>query len=127
MPGYSIVGSNDLERAKAFNGALLPELGITFLFDHAGGGAIYGAGGTLRVGVLGPFDGKPHVAGNGQMTAFEAASRGEVDRIHAHAMALGARNEGDRGPRGGDDSPFYGSYCRDPDGNKSCIFNWASN
>jgi len=126
MLGYSIVGSNNLEAAKTFYGALLKELGITFLFDHPSGGAIYGAGGKLQFGVLGPFDGQPHVAGNGQMTAFAAANRAEVDRIHALALTLGATNEGDPGPRGGDDSPFYGSYCRDLDGNKLCIFNWAA-
>ena len=125
MLGYSIVGSNNLETAKAFYAAFLKELGITHLFNHPSGGAIYGADGKLRFGVLGPYDGQPHVVGNGQMTAFEAPSRAEVDRLHAHALSLGATNEGDPGPRGGDASPFYGSYCRDLDGNKLCIFKWG--
>jgi hypothetical protein len=125
MLGYSIVGSNNLEKAKAFYGALLGEMGMTKLFDHPSGGAIYGLDGKLCFGVLGPWDGKPHVVGNGQMTAFQAKSRPDVDRLHARALTLGASNEGDPGPRGGDDSPFYGAYCRDLDGNKLCIFRWG--
>ncbi len=125
MQGYSVVGSNALEAAKAFYGALLPELGLTPLFPHPTGGMIYGAEGKLKFGVLGPYDGRPHEAGNGQMTAFEAPSRADVDRIHALALSLGAANEGDPGPRGGDASPFYGSYLRDLDGNKLCIFKWG--
>ena len=125
MLGYSVVGSNNLDAAKAFYGALLPELGLTPMFPHPTGGMIYGAEGKLRFGVLGPWDGKPHAVGNGQMTAFEADSRTDVDRIHARALALGATNEGDPGPRGGETSPFYGSYCRDLDGNKLCIFKWG--
>jgi catechol 2,3-dioxygenase-like lactoylglutathione lyase family enzyme len=109
MLGYSIVGANNLPAAKAFYAALLGEMGITHLFDHPSGGAIYGAEGKLRFGVLGPYDGQPHAVGNGQMTAFEASSRAEVDRLHAKALSLGASNEGDPGPRGGDASPFYGS------------------
>ena len=125
MIGYSIVGSNHLDAAKAFYAALLAEFGMTKLFDHPSGGAVFGADGKLRFGVLGPYDGRPHQVGNGQMTAFEAASRDEVSRIHARALELGATNEGDPGPRGGDDSPFYGAYFRDLDGNKLCVFKWG--
>ncbi len=35
------------------------------------------------------------------------------------AIALGARDEGAPGNRGGS---FYGAYCRDLDGNKLCFF-----
>jgi catechol 2,3-dioxygenase-like lactoylglutathione lyase family enzyme len=125
MLGYSVVGSNNLEAAKAFYGALLAEIGLTPLFPHPSGGMIYGAGGKLRFGVLGPYDGQAHAVGNGQMTAFEAASRADVDRLHALALSLGGANEGDPGPRGGENSPFYGAYCRDLDGNKLCIFKWG--
>ncbi len=124
MTGYTIVASNDLEAAKRFYAALLAEFGLAKLFDHPSGGAMYGRDGAMRFGVLAPFDGQPHAVGNGQMTALAAADRAEVDRIHAHALALGGTNEGDPGPRGGDDSPFYGAYFRDPDGNKLCVFHW---
>lgn len=126
MTGYTIVGANDLTAAKAFYAALLAEFGMAKLFDHPSGGALYGKDGALQFGVLGPFDGAPHHPGNGQMTALAASSRADVARIHARALELGGSNEGDPGPRGGDDSPFFGSYFRDPSGNKLCIFNWAA-
>jgi catechol 2,3-dioxygenase-like lactoylglutathione lyase family enzyme len=126
MVGYTIVGSNDLEKAKAFYRGLLADLDFKPLFPHPSGGELYGRDGELRFGVLGPYDGEPHRVGNGQMTAFEAPGRDEVASIHAKALALGASNEGDPGPRGGENSPFYAAYCRDLDGNKLCFYNWRA-
>lgn len=125
MLGYVTVGSNDLPRATAYYAALLAGLGITKMFDHSSGGAIFGKAGKLQFGVLGPYDGKPATVGNGMMVAFEAESRGAVDVVHAHALALGGSSEGDPGVRGPDpEGPFYGAYFRDLDGNKLCVYNW---
>jgi catechol 2,3-dioxygenase-like lactoylglutathione lyase family enzyme len=124
MLGYAIVGSNNLEAAKAFYGAFLGAMGVTKMFDHPSGGAIYARDGQLQFGVLGPHDGQPHAVGNGQMTAFQATSNEDVKRLHALGLSLGGSNEGDPGPRGGDNSPFFGAYLRDLDGNKLCVFYW---
>ena len=116
---YASVGSNDLARAKAFYDALLPLAGIVKMFDHRSGGRVYGKDGALSFAVLGPFDGNPATVGNGTMVAFRFGAREDVDAFHAKALALGGKDEGAPGVRGG---PYYMSYMRDLDGNKLCAF-----
>src|SRR3569833_3055004 len=57
--GYATVGSNDLERAKAFYDPLLAMAGITPMFPHPTGGTVCGRDGFFCFGGLGPFDGTP--------------------------------------------------------------------
>jgi catechol 2,3-dioxygenase-like lactoylglutathione lyase family enzyme len=119
MLSYCTVGSNKLEKAKAFYDALLGSAGITPLFEHPSGGRIYGRDMSLCFGVLGPYDGKPATIGNGSMFAFRFDTPQEVDAFHAKALALGGSDEGapgDRAPK------MYFSYFRDLDGNKLCAF-----
>ncbi|MDR6673780.1 putative lactoylglutathione lyase [Xanthomonas translucens] len=59
--------------------------------------------------------------GNGQMLALQAASRAQVDRCHALALAHGARCEGAPGLRAHYHPDYYGAYFRDLDGNKLCV------
>ncbi|HVZ91068.1 MAG TPA: VOC family protein [Rhizomicrobium sp.] len=117
--GYATVGSNDLERAKAFYDALLAPAGLARLFDHPSGGRVYGKDGAFVFGVLGPYNKLPASAGNGAMVAFRCDSREEVDGFHARALALGGADEGKPGYRA---PTFYMSYFRDPDGNKLCAY-----
>jgi catechol 2,3-dioxygenase-like lactoylglutathione lyase family enzyme len=117
--GYCTVGSNHLQKAKAFYDALLGTAGITPLFEHPSGGRIYGNGGNLCFGVLGPYDGKPATVGNGAMFAFRLDTPKEVDAFHAKALALGGADEGAPGERA---PKMYFSYFRDLDGNKLCAF-----
>src|SRR3546814_5383941 len=49
----------------------------------------------------------------------DLGSRENVDKIHAKALALGGKDEGAPGVRGGN---FYGGYFRDLDGNKLVAF-----
>ena len=53
------------------------------------------------------------------MAAITAESTGQVDRVHAKALSLGATDEGAPGPRG---EGFYAGYFRDLDGNKLNVF-----
>ncbi len=68
-----------------------------------------------------PFDGKPHVAGNGQMAAFSANSRRQVDEAYRLALSSGAKDEGSPGMRPHYHADYYGAYFRDLDGNKLCV------
>ncbi len=121
MLGYVMVGSNDLDKAKAFYDALFAVIGVGKLFDHGSGGRLYGEGGGAPFfGVVGPYDKKPAIAGNGTMVAFSLKSREEVDKFYAKALALGATDEGAPGVRGPDGSNLYFAYFRDLDGNKLC-------
>jgi predicted lactoylglutathione lyase len=66
-----------------------------------------------------PFDGKPATVGNGTMAGLVVATREDVARVHAKALALGGKDEGAVGPRGPD---FFGGYFRDLDGNKLVVY-----
>jgi predicted lactoylglutathione lyase len=71
------------------------------------------------LGILTPYDGKPATVGNGVMVALAVDSKEKVNRVHAKALSLGAKDEGPVGPRG---DGFYAGYFRDLDGNKLNVF-----
>lgn len=125
MIGYATVGTNDLERARAFYDALFAEIGGRRLmqFDESGF-TLYGTGGRAPgVAVTRPYDGGAAAPGNGAMIAIVVDARAKVDSLHARALALGGSDEGAPGlrtPEG--DRAFYGAYFRDLDGNKFCVF-----
>lgn len=125
MIGYVTVGTNDLDRARAFYDALLAEIGARRVMEFAENGfTLYGTGfGKPGLAVTRPYDGEAAVPGNGNMAAIVVDSRELVDRVHAKALALGGSDEGAPGVRGPDGPrAFYGAYFRDPDGNKLCVF-----
>ena len=125
MLGYATVGTNDLDRARAFYDALLGEIGARRVMEFAETGfTLYGTG-ERRPGlaVTRPYDGQPARPGNGTMVALGMDSREKVDRLHAKAMELGGSDEGAPGLRGPEgERAFYGAYFRDLDGNKLCAF-----
>ncbi|USQ95767.1 VOC family protein [Caulobacter sp. RL271] len=113
---YVTVGSNDLEKAKAFYDGLLGSIGFKPLFEHPSGGRLYRGDGCM-FGVLGPFDGNPACIGNGMMGGFAFDTVEEVDVFHAKALELGGKDEGSPGARM---PKAYFAYFRDLDGNKLC-------
>ena len=123
MIAYANVGTNDLAKAKTFYDAVLAPLGATLLFsmDRA---HIYGNGKGPMLNVNLPFDGKPANFGNGCMIALDAPSREVVHEVYATALELGGQDEGAPGPRGGEESGYYGAYFRDLDGNKFVVCHW---
>jgi len=121
MINYALVGTNDLERARAFYDGLFDVLGVGRLFDlpHE---TVWGRPAAMPTfGVITPFDGKAASVGNGTMVALGAPSRPVVDAVYRRAIELGAADEGPPGVRGPDPDFFYGAYFRDLDGNKLCI------
>ena len=124
MIGYALVGSNDLEKAKAFYDQLVAEVGASKLFEHPSGGRVYGAQPDKPFfGVVGPFDKRPATVGNGTMIALLAETRAQVDALYNKAIELGGTDEGPPGLRG-EEGPgaFYGAYFRDLDGNKLAVY-----
>ncbi|MBL8360394.1 MAG: VOC family protein [Rubrivivax sp.] len=124
MFSHIYIGVSDFARAHAFYAPLMQALGLRQRFnDPANGWAawqLHSGGRPLFIIGL-PYDGAPHAPGNGQMTAFLAADRATVDRVHATALAAGGVDEGAPGLRPHYHANYYGAYFRDLDGNKLCV------
>ena len=120
MIGYTTIGVSDMERAKAFYCDLFAEKGAKVVID-AGRIAFIGTKrGEPMLAVCEPYDKGDPTPGNGAMIAFPIAEKEEADRLHARALELGGTCDGPAGQRIPD--RFYGSYVRDPDGNKLCFY-----
>lgn len=123
MIGYTMVGTNDLPKARAFYDKLFETIGIGTLMDLPNGCGYGKSWDTPMFGLATPYDGKPATVGNGMMVALVVDERAKVDALHARALELGGTCEGPPGVRG-EEGPqaFYGAYFRDLDGNKLCAF-----
>jgi len=122
MLGYITLGTNDLERGAAFYEALLGEIGAKRLMESERF-VYWGKGPGTLLALFKPHDGQPAMPGNGTMVALTVDSNEQVDSVHMKALELGATDEGAPGPRV---ENFYGAYFRDPDGNKLCVFHFAT-
>ncbi len=117
MIGYCTIGVKDMDKAKAFWGERLSELGASVQID-VGRLAMIGTGmDRPMLAVCIPHNEEEASPGNGNMVAINPGSKEMVDKLHAKALELGGSNEGDPGQRIPD--MFYGGYFRDPDGNKA--------
>ncbi len=119
MIGYTMLGTNDLQRATAFYDTLLGEIGAK---RHLETDRFILWGVSPRqpaLGVTKPYDGQAASVGNGTMVALVVDATDKVDRLHKRALELGATDEGPAGPRG---PGFYAGYFRDLDGNKLNVF-----
>lgn len=110
------VGTNDVERARAFYNPLMALLGYRSLRDHPHS-LDYGVT-DVAFSLETPVDGRPASAGNGVHVCFEAASRETVRKFHALALQLGGVDDGAPGLRPNYDGNYFGAFVRDPDGNK---------
>ena len=119
MIAYTMLGTNDLDRAAAFYDALFKEMGVSRSFESERFVNYSRGDGGPNFAITKPFDGEPATVGNGVMVALAARSPQDVDRLHEKALELGATDEGAPGPRG---SRFYCGYFRDLDGNKLNLF-----
>ena len=115
---YVTVGTNNLKRAIEFYDPVLKTLGYERRFtNHDEAGYAAEPHSRCRFWVVYPFDKQEATVGNGSMTAFLAPDRGAVRAFHAAALLYGGIDEGTPGIRPFH-ANFYGSYVRDPDGNK---------
>ena len=125
MIGYVTLGTNDLDKTRAYYDALLGEVGATRLMElEENGFTLYGIDMTTpSIAITQPFDGGTAQPGNGNMIALQMQERAQVDNLYNKGLELGGSDEGAPGVRG-DEGPmaFYAAYFRDPEGNKLCAF-----
>jgi catechol 2,3-dioxygenase-like lactoylglutathione lyase family enzyme len=109
---------SDYARSRAFYANALGPLGYVPVMDvtrdQTGSyeGTGFGANGRpyFWIGTGDSPGGPLHVA-------FTAASRADVDRFHAAALAAGGRDNGPPGVRAHYHPDYYGAFVFDPDGN----------
>jgi lactoylglutathione lyase len=90
MFSHIMVGVSDFNRAMAFYTPVLQALGVQFRFleeDRPWAGWQSSPDPRPLFLIGRPHNQAPHHPGNGQMVAFLAASRADVDRVHALALA----------------------------------------
>ena len=117
MFSHIMIGTNNLDTAKAFYDPLLATLGVPAgnvdrhrIFYRTKGGVL---------GVSIPIDGQPATSMNGGTIGFACDSAEQADAWHAAGIANGGTTcEDPPGVREG--SKMYLAYLRDPDGNKLC-------
>jgi catechol 2,3-dioxygenase-like lactoylglutathione lyase family enzyme len=120
-----MIGTNDLERAKAFYDPLFATLdvGPGFVDRHR----VFYQTPTGVFCVTKPIDGKAATSANGGTIGFTCTSTQQADRWHAAGVAHGGKSiEDPPGVREGGMGKLYLAYLRDPDGNKLCALHRMS-
>jgi len=124
MFNHVMLGTNDIERAKAFYDAVLGVLGagepvrnvsasghVRLFYRHEGSAFC----------LTQPINGKPATVANGGTIGFKCSSPEQVLQFHDVAVAHGGVSvEDPPGPRTGPLGTLHLAYVRDPDGHKLC-------
>jgi catechol 2,3-dioxygenase-like lactoylglutathione lyase family enzyme len=119
MFSHIMVGTNDLDKAKAFYDSLLGTLGVKPAWVD--GHRIFYRTPTGVFSVSKPINGQPATPANGGTIGFTSSSPEQVDAWHAAGIAGGGTTcEEPPGVRDGATGKFYLAYLRDLDGNKLC-------
>ena len=119
MFSHIMIGTNDLEKAKAFYDPLLATLGVPPA--RVDGQRIFYFTPTGVFSVSKPINGEPATAPNGGTIGFACATPAIADAWHAAGLAAGGTAcEDPPGVREGANGKLYLAYLRDPDGNKLC-------
>ena len=118
MFSHIMIGTNDLDRSKAFYDALLATLDVKPAIVDRHRIFYRTSTGTFSVSL--PINGEPAVPCNGGTIGFAASSPEQADAWHAAGLAAGGTTcEDPPGVREGA-AKLYLAYLRDPDGNKLC-------
>jgi catechol 2,3-dioxygenase-like lactoylglutathione lyase family enzyme len=118
---HVFLGSNDIEKSRAFYDPLMGVLGYRNAAPPDAGKLRYiGPGASLIVAP--PLNGEPATVSNGHTLSFAAPDDATVDKWHEVGLANGGVDEGRPGPRERAPNQSRGAYLRDPDGNKISAF-----
>jgi catechol 2,3-dioxygenase-like lactoylglutathione lyase family enzyme len=119
MFSHIMIGTNDLDRAKAFYDAVLGAIGVPPAVVDRHRIFYRTPAGVFSVSL--PIDGKPATPANGGTIGFACATPEQADAWHAAGLAAGGVTcEDPPGVREGPQGNLYLAYLRDPDGNKIC-------
>ena len=119
MFSHIMIGTNDLDRAKAFYDTVLGTLGVPP--GNVDRHRVFWRTPAGVFSVSRPIDGQPATVGNGSTFGFACTSAEQVDAWHAAGLAHGgATCEDPPGVREGPAGKLYIGYLRDPDGQKLC-------
>jgi catechol 2,3-dioxygenase-like lactoylglutathione lyase family enzyme len=119
MFSHIMIGTNNLERAKAFYDAVLGTLGVPPA--RVDGHRIFYRTPSGVFSVTEPINGEDASCANGMTIGFAAASPAHADAWHAAGLAAGGTTcEDPPGVREGSAMKLYLAYLRDPDGHKIC-------
>ena len=119
MFSHIMIGTNDLDRAKAFYDTLLGTLGVGPA--AVDGHRIFYFTPTGVFSVSKPINGEPACHANGGTIGFAMDSNEQAQAWHdAGVAAGGASCEDPPGVRDLGFAKLYLAYLRDPDGNKLC-------
>ncbi len=129
MFSHIMIGTNDIERARAFYTAVLGTLGAgepmeniaatghKRLFFMANGGIF---------SISEPINDQPACPANGSTIGFACTSLEQVTAFHDAAVAAGGKSiEDPPGPRAGPMGTLNLAYVLDPDGHKLCAMHRA--
>ena len=119
MFSHVMIGTNNLEKAKAFYDAVLGTIGVPAGVVDRHRVFWRTPGGVFSVTL--PIDGKPATVANGGTLGFACQSPEQVQAWHAAGLANGGTTcEDPPGVRTGPTGSLYLAYLRDLDGNKIC-------
>jgi catechol 2,3-dioxygenase-like lactoylglutathione lyase family enzyme len=119
MFSHVMIGTNDLDKAKAFYDNLLGTLGVRPA--KVDGHRIFYRTPTGVFSVSKPINGQPATPANGGTIGFGSSSPEQVDAWHAAGVSGGGTTcEEPPGIRDSAAGKFYLAYLRDLDGNKLC-------
>jgi len=124
MFSHIMVGSNDIQKSKAFYNAILTVIGAEApterINDKGKARVIYAHKGSI-FSIAEPINGEPVSSSNGSTIGFVCDSPEKIQEFHDVAIAHGGTSvEDPPGLRENNYGSTYLCYFRDPDGHKIC-------
>ena len=124
MFSHIMIGTNDIERARAFYSAVLGVLGAGEPMENVNATGqtrlFYIHDGSI-LAITQPINDEPAGTANGATIGFRCESPEQIQQFHDVAVANGATSvEDPPGLREGSMGPMYLCYFLDPDGHKIC-------